>query len=182
MAQDSPQPSLLSRLLNATPQDLPSMLRHITDPLTAPFATLPPLSELPIEPGGPHSSWHHNRQALLEHHLQQARQLPANDVLPTGGLLGQPQPGSHYPAAPSMSRSKVGAFKPPVSLPVSLPSTRSAVAWLPCWPLFELIAACVVLVVTRAAVAWLRCCPLFQLPSFSCSQIKPYHASCVADL
>lgn len=96
------------------------MLRQITDPLTAPFAMLPPLSELPIEPNGPQSSWHHNGQALLEHHLQQARQLSASDVLPTGGLLGQPQPGSHYPAAPSLSRSKVGVFRPPVSLPLLL--------------------------------------------------------------
>ena len=110
VAQQLPQPSLLSRLLNATHQDLPSMLRQIADPLTAPFATLPPLSELPINPGGSHSRWRYNGQALLEHHMQQAKQLPVSDVLPTAGLLGQPQPGGKCPAAPSLNRSKVDAF------------------------------------------------------------------------
>ena len=119
-----PQPPLLSRLLNATQQDLPSMLRQIVDPLTAPFATLSPLSELPIDPDGSHSRWRYNGQALLEHHMQQIRKLPVSDALPTAGLLGQPLPGSDCPAAPSLTRSKVGCFK----LPVLLMSARSAVA------------------------------------------------------
>ena len=82
------------------------MLRQIADPLTAPFATLPPFSELPINHDGSHSHWRFNGQALLEHHIKQARKLPVSDVLPTAGLLGQPQPGSNCPAAPSFTRSK----------------------------------------------------------------------------
>ena len=110
VAQETPRPSLLSRLLNAPPQDLPSMLRQIADPLTAPFATLPPLSELPSNPDGPHSRWRYNGQALLEHHIQQAKKLPISDVLPTAGLLGQPLPGTDCPPAPSLSPSKVKIF------------------------------------------------------------------------
>ena len=106
--QEAPPPSLLSRLLNTPQQDLPSLLSQVFSPLTEPFARLPPLSELPINPDGPQSGWRYNGQALLEHHIQQALQLPAGDVLPTGGLLGQPPPGRDCPAAPSLTRSKVG--------------------------------------------------------------------------
>lgn len=127
--QEAPQPSLLSRLLNAPQQDLPDMLSQVFSPLTEPFARLPPLSELPINPGGSQSGWRYNGQALLEHHVQQAKQLPVGDVLPTGGLLGQPTPGRDCPAAPSVTRSKVRActaIKQPVSLPSLLTSARPA--------------------------------------------------------
>lgn len=119
--QEAPQPSLLSRLLNAPQQDLPGMLSQVFSPLTEPFARLPPISELPINPGGSQLGWRYNGQALLEHHMQQAKQLPVGDVLPTGGLLGQPPPGRECPAAPSLTRSKVKACTA-VKRPVSLPS------------------------------------------------------------
>ena len=103
------------------------MLKQIADPLTAPFALLPPLSELPINPDGSHSRWRYNGQALLEHHMLQAKKLPVSDVLPTAGLLGQPQPGANCPAAPSLTRCKVGfsSLPAPPKLACTLPMPQN---------------------------------------------------------
>ena len=107
VAQEAPPQSLLSCLLNAQQQELPSMLRQIAEPLAAPFAIPLPLSKLPFNPDGSPSRQRYNGKALLELHVKQAKGLSVSDVMATAGLLGQPQPSSECPAAPVLSGSQV---------------------------------------------------------------------------